>query len=99
MSDETITCGRFGCLDYALTPEQKEEAHRAHISSMAPPKMPPLAFCDRTAKDKTHHVDVYCKVMEEGRSQGSMYLPKTNPRVIEGLYPTGCPECAQTESK
>jgi hypothetical protein len=79
-----------------LSEEQREEAHQAHLLELDSKRstMPKMAFCDIGHKDKTHHTNVYCKVMEKNRAVGHVYAPKTNQRVLLGLYPTQCEECA-----
>jgi hypothetical protein len=93
MTLEDIGCARYGCTDVSLTDEQRQEAHEQHIASLEPPPVPKLAFCDSTSRDKAHHISPYCAVMEGFRGDGSLYIPKTNARVIRGLYPKPCSEC------
>ena len=86
-------CATYGCTDASLTDQQRQEAHEQHIASLEPPPVPKLAFCDSTSQDKTHHIIPNCAVIEDFRGRSSLYIPKTNARVIRGLYPKPCSEC------
>jgi hypothetical protein len=92
-TEEQLDCKEYGCTDPYLSENQRKEAHEKHVASLNIPVAPKLAFCDMTHQDKTHHTDVYCAVMKDFNQNGSLYKPRTNERVILGLYPTACSSC------